>query len=112
MCFTILYFKIVNKCFTKPSRSTYIDLSLTNSPLSFQNMNITPTGLSDFQKTVILILKYLFIKLKAKVRATSKSNWHLYKCYKLYKDGIEFKTISNKKKQKETKKTSILKKNK
>ena len=47
-------------------RSTCIDLFLTNSPHSFQNTMTISTGLSDFHKMIITVLKSSFIKLKAK----------------------------------------------
>ena len=46
--------------------STYIDLILTNSPRSFQNSSVFETGLSDFHKLTITVLKQYFPKLKPK----------------------------------------------
>ena len=47
--------------------SAYIDLILTNSPRSFQNSSVFETGLSDFHKLTITVLKQYFPKLKPKV---------------------------------------------
>ena len=53
-------------CFKNPDSPTCIDLFLTNSPHSFQNTMTISTGLSDFHKMIITVLKSLFIKLKAR----------------------------------------------
>ena len=44
-------------CFKNPENPTHIDLILTNSPRSFQNSSIFETGLSDFHKFTITVLK-------------------------------------------------------
>ena len=44
-------------CFKNPDRPTCIDLFLTNSPHSFQNTMTISTGLSDFHKMIITVLK-------------------------------------------------------
>ena len=54
-------------CFKNPENPTCIDLILTNSPRSFQNSNVFETGLSDFHKLTIAVLKQYFPKLKPKV---------------------------------------------
>ena len=41
-----------------------IDLIITNSPNSFQNTSTFCTGLSDFHKLVVTILKMSFRKMK------------------------------------------------
>ena len=53
-------------CLKNPDRPTCIDLFLTNSPQSFQNTITISTGLSDFHKMIITVLKSSFIKLKAR----------------------------------------------
>ena len=53
-------------CFKNPDRPTCIDLFLTNSSDSFQNIMTISTGLSGFHKKIITVLKSLFIKLKAR----------------------------------------------
>ena len=54
-------------CFKSPENPTCIDLILTNSPRSFQNSSVFETGLSDFHKLTITVLKQYFPKLKPKV---------------------------------------------
>ena len=53
-------------CFKNPDRPTCIDLFVTNSTHSFQNTTRISTGLSDFHKTTIAVLKSSFIKLKCR----------------------------------------------
>ena len=54
-------------CYKNPERPSCIDLILTNSPRSFQNSNVFETGLSDFHKLVVTVMKQHFPKLKPKV---------------------------------------------
>ena len=54
-------------CFKNPENPSCIDLILTNSPRSFQNSSVFETGLSDFHKHTITVLKQYFPKLKPKV---------------------------------------------
>ena len=54
-------------CFKNPERPTCIDLMLTNSPRSFQNSMVVETGLSDFHKMTVTVLKMFFQKIKPKV---------------------------------------------
>ena len=51
----ILCYKSI--CYKNPKKPSCIDLSLTNSPKSFQNTQTIETGLSDFHKLVVTILK-------------------------------------------------------
>ena len=44
-----------------------IDLILTNSPYSFQNSCVMETGLSDFHKMIVSVMKTYFQKLKPKI---------------------------------------------
>ena len=44
-------------CYKNPEKPSCIDLFLTNSPKSFQNTQTIETGLSDFHKLVVTILK-------------------------------------------------------
>ena len=44
-------------CYKNPEKPSCIDLFLTNSPKSFQNTQKIETGLSDFHKLVVTILK-------------------------------------------------------
>ena len=61
--------KIVSEktCFKSKDNPSCIDLFITNSPNSFQNTSAITTGLSDFQKMVITVLKVTFTKSKPKV---------------------------------------------
>ena len=54
-------------CFKKPENPTCIDLTLTNKPLSFKNIHVIETGLSDFQKIVVAVMKMQFPKMKPQV---------------------------------------------
>ena len=44
-------------CFKNVSNASCIDLFLTNNALSFQHTEIVSTGLSDFHKLVLTVLK-------------------------------------------------------
>ena len=46
------------------NNTSCIDLSITNSSDSFQNTSTITTGLSDFQKVVVTVLKTTFLKSK------------------------------------------------
>ena len=49
-------------CFKSSTNPSCIDLFLTNYPLSFQNTCAITTGLSDFHKMVITVMKMTFQK--------------------------------------------------
>ena len=49
-------------CFKSQNNPSCIDLFITNSPKSFQNTLVLATGLSDFHKMVITVLKTKFKK--------------------------------------------------
>ena len=49
-------------CFKSSTNPSCIDLFLTNYPLSFQNTCTITTGLSDFHKMVITVMKMTFQK--------------------------------------------------
>ena len=53
--------------FKPPANLTCIDLVLTNSNRSFQNSCTIETGLSDFHKMIVTVLKIYFQKREAKV---------------------------------------------
>ena len=53
-------------CFKNPDNSTCIDLILTNRQKSVQNSTIIKTGLSEFHKFTVTVLKNYFKKLKPK----------------------------------------------
>ena len=53
-------------CFKNPDNSTCIDLILTNRQKSVQNSTIIKTGLPEFHKFTVTVLKNYFKKLKPK----------------------------------------------
>ena len=53
-------------CFKNANNPSTIDLFLTNNSLAFQNTTATFTGLSDFHKLVLTVLKTTFSKNKPK----------------------------------------------
>ena len=53
-------------CFKNPDHPTYINLILTNRQKGFQSCTITETGLSDFHKLTVAVLKSYFKKRKPK----------------------------------------------
>ena len=54
-------------CYKNPANPTCIDLMLTNSNWSFQNSCTIETGLSDFHKIIVTVLKIYLQKREAKV---------------------------------------------
>ena len=45
-----------------PENPTCIDVILTNKPLSFKNTYVIETGLLDFHKMVVAVMKCIFLK--------------------------------------------------
>ena len=69
-------------CFKNPAHPTCIDVILTNRPRSFQNTNVIETGLSDFHKLTVTVLKAKFQKQAPKVihyRNNKKFNHRLFR---------------------------------
>ena len=60
---------MINKptCYKNPSNPSCIDLILTNYPRSFQNSCVIETGLSDFHKIVVTVMKTSYKKLEPKI---------------------------------------------
>ena len=54
-------------CFTNPENSSCIDLLLTNSKNNFDELLVLESGLSDFHKLVVSLLKSYFKKEAPKV---------------------------------------------
>ena len=54
-------------CFKNPENPSCIDLILTNKPCSFQTKCVIETGLSDFHRMTISVLKMHFRKLPPKI---------------------------------------------
>ena len=55
-------------CYKNPANPSCINLILKNSPRSFQNSNVVETGLSDFHRMIVTILKTTFQRLPPKIR--------------------------------------------
>ena len=56
-----------NTCFKSKDNPSCIDLLLTNSNKSFQNTTTISTGLSDFHKMTITVMKTTFVKQKPRL---------------------------------------------
>ena len=56
----------VPTCFKNPENPSCIDLILTNNPLSFQSSGVIETGLSDFHKLIVTVMKTIYQKLDPK----------------------------------------------
>ena len=54
-------------CFKNPNYPSCIDLFLTNTIRSFQETQVFETGLSDFHKPVVTVLKFIFPKSPSKI---------------------------------------------
>ena len=54
-------------CFKNPEKPSCIDLILTNCPRSFQNSCAIETGLSDFHKLVVTVMKTTYKKSQSKI---------------------------------------------
>ena len=53
-------------CFKNPTNPKCIDLMLTNRPRSFQNLCVIETGLSDFHKLTVTVLRPFLKKAEPK----------------------------------------------
>ena len=60
---------MINKptCYKNPDRPSCIALILTNCPRSFQNSCVIETGLSDFHKMVVTVMKTTYRKLEPRI---------------------------------------------
>ena len=60
---------LINKatCYKNPNNPSCIDLLLTNFPKCFQNSCVIETGLSDFHKMVVTVMKTNLQKLEPKI---------------------------------------------
>ena len=76
----------VPTCYKNPENPSIIDLMLTNSPDSYQNSCAIETGLSDFHKMTVTVLKTFFQKKGPKVIS--------YRDYKNYSNDI-FRQLIN-----------------
>ena len=55
-------------CYKNPENPSSIDLILTNSPHSFQCSSVVETGLSDFHKMIVTVMKTTFQRMPTKIR--------------------------------------------
>ena len=60
---------MINKptCHKNPDRPTCIDLILRKCLGSFQNFNVIETGLSDFHKMIVSVMKTFYRKIESRV---------------------------------------------
>ena len=54
-------------CYKNPENPSCIDLILTNNPNSFQNSGVIKTGLSEFHKMTLTVMKTTLEKLKPNI---------------------------------------------
>ena len=54
-------------CFKNPTKPSCIDLIVTNRPKCFQNTVVFETGLSDFHKMSVTIMKMYYAKQKPSI---------------------------------------------
>ena len=54
-------------CFKNPTKPTYIDLIVTNRPKCFQDTVVFETGLSDFHKMSVTVMKMYYAKQKPSI---------------------------------------------
>ena len=54
-------------CFKNPTKPTWIDLIVTNRPKCFQDTVVFETGLSDFHKMSVTVMKMYYAKQKPSV---------------------------------------------
>ena len=54
-------------CYKNPNKPTCIDLMLTNKPRFFKNSSLFETGLSDFHKMTLPVMRAYFVKQTPKV---------------------------------------------
>ena len=68
-CISYNLTSMINKptCYKNPDRPFCIDLILTNCPRSFQNSCVTETGLSDFHKMVVTVMKTIYRKVEPRI---------------------------------------------
>ena len=55
-------------CYKTPTYPSWVDLTLTNSPCSFQVSSIVETDLSNFHRMIVTVSKTTFQRLPPKIR--------------------------------------------
>ena len=87
-CSSYNLFSMVNEatCFKNPDKLTCRDLILTNCPGSFQNYYVVETGLSDFHKMFVTIMKTSYRKSQPKI-----THYHNYKNFSndIFRDSLQ-----------------------
>ena len=67
-------------CYKNPNKPSCIDLMLTNKPRSFKHSCVIETGLSDFHRMTVTVMKATFEKLQPRV-----VNYRDYKYFENYR---------------------------
>ena len=75
-------------CYKNQQNPSCIDLILTNSPYRFQNSYVVETGLSDFHKMTVAVMKTTSEKLKPKIKN--------YRDYKNFRNDTFLKVLLEK----------------
>ena len=88
---TLTFWKLLKQvkqrtCFKSLDRLSCMDLILTNSSRSFQDTCTVETGLPDFHKLVVTVLKLYFPKQKPNIQTSKDSkmiylDWNLIMSY-------------------------------
>ena len=63
-------------CFKNLENPTCINLILTNKLLSFKNIYVIETGLSNFHKMIVAVMKMHFPKMKPQVSYWKYKDFH------------------------------------
>ena len=74
-------------CYKNPNNPSCVDLMFTNKARRFQRSCVFETGLSDFHKMTITVLKMQFRKLEPKVVS--------YRNYKIFSNDILLKSLNS-----------------
>ena len=84
----------VPTCYKNPQNSSCIDLILTNSLLSFQSSGVIETGISDFHKMTVTVMKATFQKLGPKI--IHYRDYRKYCNYSFWQDLLSTLVMENK----------------
>ena len=74
-------------CYKNPNNPSCADLMFTNKARRFRRSRVIETGLTDFHKMTITLLKMQFRKLEPKVVS--------YKNYQIFSNNIFLKSLNN-----------------
>ena len=69
-----------NACFKNPDKPSCIDLIITNGPKCFQNSVTLETGLSDFHKMTLTVIKSILQKKDQSLSDTAAIKGFLKRC--------------------------------